>query len=76
MSIERSQWAVDKGPPIPRCRSMMSTDPRRSIGKLGGVICGSPGASDLSARMCAKTHFRARALTQGRAEPDRLFFSK
>ena len=37
--------------------SIMSTDPRRSIGKLDGVICGSPGASDLSARMCAKTHF-------------------
>ena len=50
--------------------SIMSTDPRRSIGKLGGVISGSPGASDHSARVCAKTHFDSRPC---RARPTFLF---
>ena len=50
--------------------SIMSTDPRRSIGKLAGVISGSPGASDLLARMCAKTHFDSRPC---RARPTFLF---
>ena len=55
------------GPPM---SSIMSTDPRRSIGKLAGVISGSPGASDLLARMCAKTHFDSRPC---RVQPTFLF---
>ena len=50
--------------------SIMSTDPRRSIGKLAGVISGSPGASDLLARMCAKTHFDPRPC---RVQPTFIF---
>ena len=37
---------------------------------VGGVVSGSPGASDLSAKMCAKTHFGSRPC---RARPTFLF---
>jgi hypothetical protein len=52
--------------------SMMSTDPRRSIGRLGGVICGSPAAAPCIGSF--RQNVRQVTLAQGRAEALKVNF--